>query len=373
MHSLGIVRVNNLFRWALMKNGAVVVRMEESAEVPADVLSIKDLIIVTGLEGEAVLRRDLSVPLTSKRLVEKSLPFQLEPLLPFPLNQTVVYAQYYPKEKSTGVTAWATTKEFLESHLAEWKELDPDMVSYASLALARWARFNFPQMATLTTVSGSIAIAIDQSQIVCAMSSPESSRLEFFLKQKYPLFVKVEAHPFAIPIGLALEPFEKRPCQLRSGENLSMKQKSKAKTLLRAVFVGGVGLILLTWGLSSAIFYAREKKLFSNGRTVSALRRQVIQETKTAPKIPNVPSVQDFLSWISTLKTSVDVQHIAYELASPIEVCVTLDFRAPDEAAARDFVKQLQQTPSFVEPTYELKWTSEPPIYTLSFPLQKKE
>ena len=106
MHVLSVIQVQDRLRWVLIRHDKTIVieRMEESLSIPADVLSIKNLRIVTGLDGASVLRRDLKLPLTSARTLKAALPFQLEPLLPFPLEQSIVYPQFHPKGAITTAT-----------------------------------------------------------------------------------------------------------------------------------------------------------------------------------------------------------------------------------------------------------------------------
>ena len=195
--ALGIVQVEERLQWVLARcdKTFVIERMEEGLSIPDEILSIKNLKIVTGLEGASVLRRDLKLPLKTTRTVLQALPFQLEPLFPFSLDQSIVYPQMHPSEKETVVVAWGVTLEAAGAHLEKWKSLgiEPDLVSSETLALARWARHYYPDEAELVVVHGNVGIAIDHDKVVCAMQSPDPARLKLFLKQKYPLFTWVDS------------------------------------------------------------------------------------------------------------------------------------------------------------------------------------
>lgn len=400
--AVGITKNQNLFRWAVIREHnkqRVIEELKSSDSLPSDILSNKKLIIVTGLEGSCILRRDLTLPLTSERILRRALPFQLEPLVPFPLQDSIVFPQYDQTEKETHVTLWATTQENLKLHLNEWQStgLDPDQISTEALALARWARFCFPKQPQMTIVYKNLGVAIDQNRIVCAMHSPDSLRLKLFLKQKYPLFQQIEQGPseelwdFAIEVGLALEPFEKSCCQLRTS-TVSTRQKKREHLILKTTLALGVATILLTIGGGHAIFHFQKQKLrnqialyhpqasSSLEKAVSELRQKVIEQTKTTPAVPSFPTIQETLAWLSTLHTSADIHHVEYRLATypkdkgkntPYSAQVTIEFQAGNANEANLFTQQLQQTPSFVESTHELKWTSHPQGYTISFPLQK--
>lgn len=377
--SIGIVRTGDHFRWALVSLQNKILNVEKTGEgpsIPEELASIKNLTIVTGLAGEEVLRRTLKLPLTSEKLIRLSLPFQIEPLLPFPQEEALVFPQYYPEKQETTVMIWMTTKETLQSHLSKWQSLgiDPDHVSCQTLALARWARFSFPEKPQLIAIFENLGVALDQNRVVCAMASPDLEKLKAFLKQKYPLFEWVEApSPFPIPLGLALEAFEKKPLQLRTKEFTSTTQKKQKNAFLKKASIAGALLILFSTASSSLIFYMQERKLqqqialYLPEKNIEAFRRKVLLEAKTAPPVPNIPTVQETLVWLSSLKAPIDLYHISYDQAS---ASVTLEFLAETPAIADLFVKQLQQSPSFVGSTRELKWTSHSQGYKLCFPLK---
>jgi hypothetical protein len=377
MHSLGIIQVQDRLRWALVQEEGPV-RLEESLTIPEEILSIKNLKIVTGLEGSAVLRRDLKLPLTSSSALKEALPFQIEPLIPFPLDQSVIFPQFHTLGlKETFVVVWASTQAAIQSHLEKWNSLgiDPDIISSETLALARWTEHFSPnERDGVIALYETLAVAINNDRIICAMESPDQPRLKQFLKQKYPLFAWVDRKDmdYALPIGLALEAFEKHPCQFRLEP--SMGQKKQQRYFMKAFFSIGIGLTLITGLISSGIFYVQETKLKQkisyNGafleEGVQTFRDLILKETKSAPTVYNGPLVQDVLSWLSTLKASVDITHIKYELLEPTSATVSLEFKASSESHADLFIKQLQQSP-----IYELKWTSLEQNYNLSFQLRK--
>ncbi len=404
-YALGIIQVQNRFRWVLARQDktAVIERMEEGETVPQEVLSIKNLTIVTGLEGTEVLRRDVKLPLTTPKSLKAALPFQLEPLLPFPLDQSIVYPQFHPLGKETVVVVWATTQEKVQSHLEKWHLLgiEPDLVASQTLALARWAQTVFPQESECTVVHEStgstrngmmeeaaVGVTIDHGRVVCAMESPDPVRLKLFLKQKYPLFHWVEMgssveHSFAIPMGLALEPFQKGPCQFRTAAFSSRRQKKLESSLLKRTLAAGVGVIGVTALLCTGILHHQTKKLkhqiapYYKGEIgslesgVEHFRDFLIQETKTTPSVYTAPSTQQVLAWLSSLSAPVEISHFEYELKGTDCSEISIEFQARDPRDADLFIKQLRQKPTFVESTHELKWTSHPLGYKLSFPLQK--
>lgn len=369
MHVLGVIQVQDRLQWALLRQDKVIERQEESLTIPDEVLSIKNLKIVTGLEGSSVLRRDLKLPLTSPRTLKAALPFQLEPLLPFSLDQSVIYPQFHPIGKETFVVVWAATQERIQSHLEKWDSLgiDPDLVSSETLALARWARHVNPDEPELVVVHETLGIAMDHDRVVCAMESPDPARLKLFLKQKYPLFTWVDqATPFAPAIGLALEMFQKHPCQFR--QTASKRQKTDENFLMKITAAAGLGLTLITTLLSAGILHFQEARLKqqTGQESVQHFRESIIKETKTSPPVYDMPSTQEVLSWLSTMTAPIEIHHFEYELQTPSNVQISLEFQAQTPSDADLFIKQLQQSP-----IYELKWISHLQGYKLSFQLRK--
>ncbi len=389
MHALGVIKIQDRLRWVLAcwDGTFVIERMDEGLEIPEDVLSIKNLKIVTGLEGSSVLRRDFKLPFKTSNTVLQALPFQLEPLLPYPLDQSIVYPQIHPLEKESFVTTWVTTEEIVSSHLENWN-IEPDLVSCETLALARWARAFSPHEPELVAIHENLGVALHHEQILCAMESSDPARLKLFLKQKYPLYTCIEEGPtpdkwsYAIPIGLAMEAFQKQPCQFRM--SLSSRQRKKHRFFMKTALGLGIGLTLMTSLVSAAIFHFQEAKLKSRiavfhesskrplEENVQSLRDSLLRAAKEKTATFNFPSTQEVLAWLSSQSVPIEITHFEYELQGMARVKVGIDFEAPAPSVADQFVKQLQQTPTFVEPTQELKWTSHPQGYKLFFELQPK-
>lgn len=374
MHSIGIAKA----RWVLLRQNKTICveRRGDDEQLPTDVLSIKNLRVVTGLDGSSIIRRDLKLSLKNLRTVKAALPFQLEPLLPFSLDQSIIYPELHPTKNETVVVAWATTRSAVQSHLEKWKAFDPDLISSETIALARWARHHFPEEPQIVVVDGKLGVALDRDVIVCAMESSDPERLKIFLKQKYPFYHWVEcADPFAVPFGLALEPLQKNPCQFRPKGSISERQKKREKAILKKTLMAGVSLTVATWLISQGIFWVQEKKILSeigSGKSLveatEQFRSHIIHETKKAPLVYELPTMQDVLAWLSSLSAPVDIQHFEYDISGQ----VSIEFQAEKPSDADAFVKKLQETPTLVEPTSELKWNSHIQGYRLSFLLRKR-
>jgi type IV pilus assembly protein PilM len=103
----------------------------------------KQAAVVTCLRSGDVLVRPLEIKLTKKRDVRSVLPFQAEPLLPFPVEEAVLqHIEIGQTKKSTQLTVLAAKKELVGSHLSAMNELgvDPEIVSTSPAALAAFSQ-----------------------------------------------------------------------------------------------------------------------------------------------------------------------------------------------------------------------------------------
>lgn len=128
-------------------------------------------ITVSALKGSEALVRSLEVKLAKEKDVFAVLPFQAEPLLPFPIDQAVLDSLILLQTKnSTSLTLVALKKENLQKHLESLQEsgMDPEVVSTVPLALAQ-----FSQQFLGTSIDkpiGIIHIGIDETVCVLAVN-----------------------------------------------------------------------------------------------------------------------------------------------------------------------------------------------------------
>jgi len=343
-------------RWAAVSADGKQVRTGEGP-----LAQRKDFLVVVGLEGGEVLRRDLTIPLSSKTQVRRVLPFQLEPLIPFPHEEAATFAQYFPNKQSTDVAVWIATQSAVERCIAT---ANPDMVSCLAVALARWARVAHPDVPQLVAFTETLGIALDGEKIVSALSSPDRDKLHAFFKHKYPDFETIPAvSPFALPIGLALE-------AARKDGVIFWSKKTREERLLYKGCIASAAALLLCTLTAHLTLHLQEKTICRQfpQETVADFRKTVLHAAKCAPPVCLAPSVQETLSWLSSLKTPVQISHVNYELTGPpYKATLTLDFHAESEATKARFAEELIKHPSLIEPNHELTWTS---TYRLSFPLR---
>lgn len=269
---------------------------------------------VTGIQGPDLLIRRLSTPLKTQKSLLKTLPFQLEPLIPYSLEEVVIKPIFEKKEGETEILCLTVSKKALQSHLADMQEIgiDPDWVSAHSVALWRFARFTCPSIPSLLVFhvgrKGMELVSVKEGQIqshvplhigiddfedsqvaarfqkevdraLCFLSHKEdqvSEREVLFCGEKIPNLtallkgckdcrvtpIKVDGHrgfngesilPFAIPIGLSLDVLEHdgSSIQLRQEEFVNPKAIRQVKRKI------GVGALLSVCFLSLGFLFSQ--------------------------------------------------------------------------------------------------------------------
>lgn len=102
----------------------------------------KDAIISTAISSKEVIVRSLEIPLKKEKDIQAALPFQAEPLLPYPVEKCILQKTNLEcLPSSTTLTVFSIKKEALQSHLEHYRTLtiDPDVVTCAPQALAAFS------------------------------------------------------------------------------------------------------------------------------------------------------------------------------------------------------------------------------------------
>src|SRR5690554_2098356 len=101
MEFVGIQKENHFCRLAYLSkvHGEIVIQCLEKAQSSPEVK--KNLSTVTAIEGQDLLVRHLSSPLKKRRALQKTLPFQLEPLIPYSLDEVIIKLLFYRGEGET--------------------------------------------------------------------------------------------------------------------------------------------------------------------------------------------------------------------------------------------------------------------------------
>ncbi|CDR34419.1 pilus assembly protein PilM [Criblamydia sequanensis] len=103
--------------------------------------SVEGRVLITAIDPSACLIRSLFLPLKKEKDIEEALSFQAEPLLPFPIEQSILDWQIVShEEKGCVITLFAVKKDALSLHLKDLESygLDPEVVTSYSSALAEF-------------------------------------------------------------------------------------------------------------------------------------------------------------------------------------------------------------------------------------------
>ncbi len=326
MDTLGVALEGEKFLTARLKKNKKAVEIKlfssgRSFEVP------KSCKIISGLEGNSLILRKLTLQLKNKHTIRKVLPFQAEAAFPYPPEEMLLVP--YAKKQVKGqfdVTLFATTKTLLKEHLEimHAQKIDPDQVSCSPAALLRFTRHFFPEEKDLLflhishdksfggrILNGELeqtyafsfgglhfSTGIEKSLSV----KKEIDRTFSFLQKKHPakkLLITGENPPiwlkeflettlafellsaphseFALPIGLGLEGFasDGRVVEFRQGSFLSPRRERREKKLFVVYLLAWACLTVAT--LCSAHFFVRKQQ------------RMLSERLFTLPQIKTMP------------------------------------------------------------------------------------
>lgn len=105
--------------------------------------ALQQKLVATSLAPNEVLFRSLEVKLKKIKDIEAVLPFQAEPLLPYPVENSIIDRIILSQTTDgTQIAIAATRKDNIEAHLKEWKEfgIDPEVITASPAALAEFAK-----------------------------------------------------------------------------------------------------------------------------------------------------------------------------------------------------------------------------------------
>lgn len=353
MEVIGLQKEKDFYRLACltMTKGKITIEYLKTLEFPLTL--VKGPMIASGVEGQELLIRELKTPLKKKKALNKTLPFQLEGILPYSLNDVVVKPQYFFRKEETKALFFTVPKRALSHHIESLQAegVDPDWVSSYPHALYRYGEFLSPSLATYLIfylgVHSTELVAVDNKRIICHLTlragltdleadegklqrdidralffldkkgqgghhqvifcGQEAERLERLLlsQEKFPMspvqgdeargFDEEMIRPFAIPIGLALEALkdDASSLQLRQGEYSS---KQSIKVLKKGLLRGGlIALLLFSSALVTGklLLQKQENKIFNRLEELINHHREELPELR---KIKAKGSVQSMLS-----------------------------------------------------------------------------
>jgi type IV pilus assembly protein PilM len=134
---------------------------------------------VTSAKTQDILVRPLELKLTKEKDIEAALAFQVEPLLPYPIENGVLDKVLLSKDKEgSKLTVFCIRKDHLSQHLEQWNALkiNPEVVSAAPQALVLFAnRFienEDPCLILHIGIENSFGVLADQGKLIAAQAIP---------------------------------------------------------------------------------------------------------------------------------------------------------------------------------------------------------
>ncbi|GAB5411474.1 MAG: hypothetical protein ChlgKO_05880 [Chlamydiales bacterium] len=352
---------------------------------------VKGATIITALSGKEVLFRRLEIPLKEKRAILKALPFQLESLIPYPPEQSIVLPQIGKKGK---VKVFATQKESLRAHLDFWKKLfvQPEFVSAHYEALCAFAKHAGKKNVTLLHLGKkeSLLVVVREGELenglflaMGCLSEKMQIKRELFRAEQFlgedlpPMVVTGESHdevgkseePFALTIGLALQ------------ESVQFIQPEQHLAKLKKRFFLCSTLVMLYLMVFSivgrGIIRSKEQALQNREQELGLFCKKELGVTplqlgkvKVGSALEKEgPQLSQFLSYLSQ-QEGIAINRVHYRLESyptvekpttPYEVRVDLEFSAKTSELANRFYEKIRKQQK------KVKWQRHENGYQITF------
>jgi type IV pilus assembly protein PilM len=371
MHTLGLQFGKNGCRVALLRKEKKKKTIELLRALPSEVkplytlapiLSGKSTWLVTGLEAAEILLRQCTLKLTQRKALLKALPFQIETLVPFPLEEGIFLPFFQKKDEATDVTLFVAKREHVEKHCENLQnfEVCPDQVSCSPSALYRFARYVFPDREDLFLFhlgeEKSCYLCIQKGNLLLAQTlslgrkqlseneskaEKELQRMVAFLTQKFPAtrhflltgdfpenseervknalgpsfsflipshseYDPVTLQVYAVAIGLALE--EEKGVQFCQGAHQAPQALKRQKRRLFSYFASCFVLTLGVWIGSFTLMNKSEDRLLQRLKHLShiPLKGNLTQALEEWEKALQTKQPQ-FLHYVLNLPNVSDV------------------------------------------------------------------
>ncbi|MDN3509622.1 MAG: hypothetical protein P0S93_06415 [Candidatus Neptunochlamydia sp.] len=324
MEIVGVQKEKSFFHLAYlsMVNGNIVIKgLEKETKTPD---FKKDLFVVSGIQSQDLLIRHIETPLRNIKALHKTLPFQLEALIPYSLEDVVIKPIYDIQEKETHALFFTVPKKALEHHIAHFQEdgIDPEWVSTIPMALFRFADFISPDqkdlvvfhigmkemqlvsiqdskiLSHITLHMGSQDLSDGDSSVVvpklkrevdrafCFLAHKEkesgkrkvlfcgerTKEVESFLKEEETLLtpINIECHrdfdratvqPYAISIGLAIDALKNDSSSIQFRQEAFISKRSYS-SIKRGLLYGGMlsGALFALTLAGLQVFYHKKER-----------------------------------------------------------------------------------------------------------------
>lgn len=311
----------------------------------------KKYTIATFLEAQDVLLRRLVLPLTEKRKILATLPFQIESLVMTPNDSMVSVCIDRITKESSSVGVFITSQHLFFKHVEslESKGLHTHFVGYAAASLFRFITWAFPKQKT------GIVIHIGSQEMLClfyqenylesakafpadpACLKKNLEKYQLFLSQKgwdtHSAYICIEEtssptdfksivgeifsgkrlaledpdhHLYALAIGAALEALAEDGNQVNFSQKMFMTKKTKQRLLKRIFYYLGACAILNLTSLAGVQIYLHKKQAALLTHITSIVPKEL---QKTPPK-----SIQDWQDKLLVWKNKLSIQKFPFPL-----------------------------------------------------------
>lgn len=311
----------------------------------------KNFTISTFLETQDVILRRLVLPLTEKRKILATLPFQIESLVMTPNDSMVSVCIDRTSKKSSSVGVFITSQNLFFKHMQslENKGLHTHFVSCSSSSLFRFITWVFPKQKT------GIVIHIGSQEMLClfyqenhlesvkafstdpACLQKNLEKYQLFLTQKgwdtncpylcieeTPSLVDFKNlvgeifageqliledpshHPYALAIGAALEALAEDGSQVNFSQKMFMTKKTKQHLLRKTFYYLGACAVLNLVSLIGVQTHLHKKQTALLAHITSILPKEL---QKTSPK-----SIQDWQNHLLSWKNKLSIQKLPFSL-----------------------------------------------------------
>lgn len=336
-------------------------------------------ILTTTLSSREILVKSLDLPLKKERDIQKALPFQMESLLPYPIEKCIVDYQILEINTSKSrLTTFAVRKDHLAQHLKSFP-LNPDCVTAPSIALAALMDAFFkndkPQIVVHVGQEG-LALLVHKKRVLfsrcfakekleaqkaalslCAHPTAASidSLMLFSEEKSYAALLEgavekrvliPEGGPefisYALAIGAALAGNEEGSVNFRQKEFLSTRPWKRVRKPLITYFTAALLLFSAFFGLEKFALHIQEQRLIQKFcsfapevsplpatraallTALSSFENKVAARPDTFPLYPLVPKVSNLLTWLSSIpqihdekgKALLTFQNLYYTMVS---------------------------------------------------------
>ena len=103
-------------------------------------LDLKSDLYISSLPIEDIFVRNFSLPFRDTKKIQQVLPYELEPLVPLPVNELVVDYQVSANEEQSEILAISARKRVIADYLSllKSKEIDPEIVEVQPAPMISW-------------------------------------------------------------------------------------------------------------------------------------------------------------------------------------------------------------------------------------------